>query len=513
MKQALQNWQASGLSAGERELLIKIDAWFSEHEQEFIDDLLKWISFASVSDDSNPQQGKPFGEEVAKLFDHVLSQAQNLGFKGQNHQGYAISIFSGDGQEGDEIGLVSHLDVVPAGDNWIFHPFKPFFRDGFVIGRGASDNKGPALLDLYLLRAFHDLGVKLTRPLRIIYGGAEETGMEDMEYFVKNETIPRFSLITDGGFPVNYAQKGGLNLVVHLPTGSQLADFRAGVAENAIPATASLVLKTTDLTQIEKAIDKIPYPLREKVTLHQEGREGVSIMAHGQSGHAAFPDKNTLNAIALLMRVLLDAELLEEADKQAAEIIWQIAQDPWGQGADIKIVDEQTGELTINAGVSVPTKDGINLHLDIRYPISADPQLITEKIAAIAATASGRVTVTKDAKPFHLDRESALVQRLQDVFNTVSGTQTQAFAMGGGTHARILPRSITFGPGFGRQPNMLFQGGAVSIRPDFLPEDHGQPHGPDEFVLIENLRRALKIYAITLPRLDHWINEGLTDNV
>jgi len=513
MIQNSQDWRAATLTDDERVRLIKIEEWFNHHREEFIADLLQWISFASVSDDSAAVPNAPFGVQVAQLFDHVLEQGQGLGFEAQNHEGYAISILSEAAPLNEEIGLVSHLDVVPAGDNWIFEPFKPFFRDGFVIGRGASDNKGPALLDLYLLRAFRDLDIKLNRRLRIIYGGAEETGMADMEYYVKNGPIPRFSLITDGGFPVNYAQKGGLNLIVYLPTGNQLANFQAGVAENAIPATASLVLNIKDLAQVEKAIDQIPYFLREKTTLHQEGRGHVTIVAHGQSGHAAFPEKNTLNAIALLMHILLEAKLLDGADRHAAEIIWQIAQDPWGEGAGIKIEDEQTGVLTINAGLSRPTTGGINLYLDIRYPISANSENIKQKIATLVAPLGGSVSVSKDSSPFHLDRDGALVQRLQDVFNTVSESQTQAFAMGGGTHARILPRSITFGPGFGRQPNILFQGHKVSARPDFIPEDHGQPHGPDEYVLIENLCHALKIYAIALPRLDRWLDEGIDEHV
>jgi succinyl-diaminopimelate desuccinylase len=199
------------VSAEETQFLEKIDRWFDEHRNEFIQDLLEWVSFPSIADEKLAQDGKPFGNEVDRVFEHVKARAKALGFKTESHEGYAISVLSDDRENAQELGLVSHLDVVPAGDHWSFPPFEPFERDGFVIGRGSSDNKGPALLDLYLLRAFRDLDVSLHHKLRIIYGGAEEIGMNDLKYFAKNGPVPRYSIITDGGFPVNYAQKGGLN--------------------------------------------------------------------------------------------------------------------------------------------------------------------------------------------------------------------------------------------------------------------------------------------------------------
>jgi len=117
--------------------------------------------------------------------------------------------------------------------------------------------------------------------------------------------------------------------------------------------------------------------------------------------------------------------------------------------------------------------------------------------------------VLRDDSPMHVDKNSLLVQRLQQTFDSIAGTKTEPYTMGGGTHARVLPDSITFGPGFGRNPALSFNGESVSVRPDFIPAGHGSPHGPDEFVSIENLKRAFKVYAIAIPRLDSWLEQGL----
>lgn len=500
--------EASVLSPNEQAFLDRVDAWFAAHREEFIADLIDWVSYPSVSEADKAAPDAPFGPEVARLFERVIERAKDFGFKTERHDGYAISILGDEGSVEEDIGLVSHLDVVPAGENWTFEPYQPFERDGFIIGRGSSDNKGPALLDLYLLRAFRDLGVSLKRRLRIVYGGAEETSMADIAYFAEHGPVPRLSIITDGGFPVNYAQKGGLNLVLHLPVkGSVLAGLKAGVAANAVPATAILVLKNQNIEALEAKFARLEADLREKISISQD-KDNIIILARGQSGHAAFPE-NTLNPIPLLLRAIIESGLVQDNDLAIAKTLAGLLADPWGNGAGVADEDEQTGRLTLNGGLIAGDENGITLQLDIRYPVSTNVSRLLSVLQDKISAFHGRIEIERDAKPVHFDKNSTLVRLLQNSFDTVAQAKTEPFSMGGGTHARVLPNSITFGPGFGRDPSLLFQGEAVNLRPDFIPAENGSAHGPDEFVAIENLRKALLVYAVTLPRLDRWIDEGL----
>ncbi|MEM2386278.1 MAG: M20/M25/M40 family metallo-hydrolase, partial [Candidatus Bathyarchaeia archaeon] len=50
--------------------------------------------------------------------------------------------------------FVTHYDVVPAGEEWDFDPFKPFVRDDKLYGRGAADNKSNIVAALV---AFHEV--------------------------------------------------------------------------------------------------------------------------------------------------------------------------------------------------------------------------------------------------------------------------------------------------------------------------------------------------------------------
>lgn len=494
------------LTEAERALLVRARAWLAEHREEYLADLLAWVRIPSVADLTQAEPGAPFGPQVARILDLVDGRARELGFTTQQHEGYALSVTSGDGAA--EIGLVSHLDVVPAGEGWTQQPYEPSLRDGVVIGRGAADNKGPAVLDLYLLRAVRDLGIPLSHRLRIIYGGAEEIGMPDIVHYAQHAPVPRFSLVTDGPFPVNHAQKGGLNIRLEIPTGPALAQLRAGVAENAVPASAEILLAGVGADDVEAARALARPEWRELVTVTPVDSEGVRVAASGRSGHAAFPER-TLNAILVLADTLSRVAALSEPDRAAARVLATTLATPFGDGSGIATSDEVSGPLTQNGGLVEPVPGGLALALDIRYPVTSDGADLTRRLGELAATWGGRVLEVRDAPPFHLPEQNALVQLLQTTFNQVLETEARPFAMGGGTHARHLPRSLTFGPGFGRNTDLVAQLG-LPERPAYLSE-HAGAHGPDEFVSIEGLFRAFEVYILALVRLDAFLAAGGND--
>ncbi|MGO3885565.1 MAG: Sapep family Mn(2+)-dependent dipeptidase [Mycetocola sp.] len=487
------------LSPEETALLARVDEWIAEHRSEFIADIIDWVAIPSVGDPTLAAPGAPFGPEVERVLTRAVQRAQEFGFETSTHEGYAVTVLA-DGEDGKpEIGLASHLDVVPAGDNWTLEPYAPFERDGFIIGRGASDNKGPAVGDLYLLRLFRDLGIPLRHRLRVIYGGAEEIGMADLAYYAEHGPVPKISLVTDGPFPVNFAQKGGLNIRLFIPTGDDLAGLNAGVAENAVPATAQLVLAGRSADEVTQAIAALPEELRSTLTV-SEADAGAVLHARGQSGHAAFPE-GTQNAILLLSTALVQSGLLGDADRAAAATIAQVLATPYGDGAGTAREDDVSGRLTQNGGLLRPHEGGLALHLDIRYPVTVPHEELVEALAAAVAPAGGSVIGFDNAPPFHIDRNDPVVTLLQDTFNQVLGVNAEPFAMGGGTHSRVLPNAITFGPGLGRIPGVLPEG-EEPARPDFILPEHGTPHGPDEFASVANLITALRIYVIALTRLD-----------
>jgi len=97
---------------------------------------------------------------------------------------------------GSTILLVTHFDVVPAGDGWDFDPFTPFERDGKIFGRGASDDKGAIAAALAAL-------VEMKNPLntfKLLVTSDEEVGGLGIEYLFKDVRIPGdFAIVLDSG--------------------------------------------------------------------------------------------------------------------------------------------------------------------------------------------------------------------------------------------------------------------------------------------------------------------------
>jgi acetylornithine deacetylase/succinyl-diaminopimelate desuccinylase-like protein len=73
--------------------------------------------------------------------------------------------------------LLSHLDVVPAnGEGWAVDPFAGLVAGGYVVGRGALDAKGVAIVHLFAMTELARRGVTLDRDVIFLATPDEESG-------------------------------------------------------------------------------------------------------------------------------------------------------------------------------------------------------------------------------------------------------------------------------------------------------------------------------------------------
>ncbi|MBO4251153.1 MAG: dipeptidase PepV, partial [Clostridia bacterium] len=88
-----------------------------KNSEEFIKNLGELIAIESV--EGKAEKDAPFGAEVKHALTWFLNLAERFGFKTVNYDNYAGEIIYGNGQE---IGIIGHLDVVPVGTGWNFPP-------------------------------------------------------------------------------------------------------------------------------------------------------------------------------------------------------------------------------------------------------------------------------------------------------------------------------------------------------------------------------------------------------
>ena len=156
------------------EIYEKVSQWFDGHREEMTEDIKRLVRIPSISD-PEAEQG-PFGQGCRDALDEMLAMGRKYGFHTENREYYVGSIGVENQDWSNTIGLWNHLDVVPLGEGWDYEPFEPVVKDGYLIGRGAQDNKGPAVAMLYVMRCIRELGLPAAYELCLFAGCDEERG-------------------------------------------------------------------------------------------------------------------------------------------------------------------------------------------------------------------------------------------------------------------------------------------------------------------------------------------------
>ena len=124
------------------------------------------------------------------------------------------------------IWIVSHLDVVPEGDErlWETPPFKGVVKEGKIFGRGAEDNGQSIVSSLYAAKAIIESGLTPKYTLGLVFVADEEAGSNyGIKHVLKQKIFDKEDLfvIPDIGTPkgdmIEIAEKSilWLKFVVH----------------------------------------------------------------------------------------------------------------------------------------------------------------------------------------------------------------------------------------------------------------------------------------------------------
>lgn len=471
------------------EFIQRAKDWIAAHQEEIIAELQGFAQIRSVSRADLAQPGMPFGPECGNMLDHALSRAAEMGFTPVNHEGYCGEAVLGDVD--NAIGVVAHLDVVPEGDKWVYPPYAATrVEDDFLVGRGVSDNKGPAVMTLYLMKMFREMNYPLKHGIRLVFGVSEETSMADMHYFSEHCKMPVVSLIPDAAYPVNYAQKGSMGAHVTIPMGDDIVSFYGGEADNMVPPHCRAILKQ-DVDTVKSAFAAIG--TSESDFLFSACDEGTMIQAVGKAAHAARPE-NGRSAIYMLANALKRSGLVFGQSLKAMVSVEEMCSDYYGATAHIAMEDEVTGKTTMVMGVAKTTEDRkILLHMDCRLSIATDLVKVVQDYTDYANSIGFDVVEIHTTKPFYMAQDDPRVVALMSLYREITGDDSPAYTMGGGTYSRCLENAITFGPGMPfKEPK----------RPQSIPEDHGGAHAPDEFIYLPDLFETMAIYATAIAELD-----------
>ena len=469
-----------------QQLECGIDAYVDEVWDDVLDDIASLVSHNSVARAEDGVAGAPFGPGVRGALDCALGIARKLGYETSEDEGF-MGMADIPGERAEQLATIAHVDVVPAGPGWATDPFRMERREGWLVGRGVIDDKGPAVLSLYAGAYLLRCGVTPRYTFRALLGCDEEVGMSDVHHYLDRHPQPAFLFTPDAEFPVCNAEKGQLGgrFVSASIEDGRIVSWSGAEATNAIPGQSELILS------LDASEFGLPQANADRLSAEPEGAGRTRIFAKGIGGHASLPE-GSLNAIGLvaayLRELLADKpDALAPAEHDFVKLLGYLTADAYGKVAGIASESAAFGPLTMNAGTVRVREDGrLEQTIDVRFPDSTDVQTIRSALEALACAHGCTFELTSAKDPFSTSAESPAVQVLVNTYNEVTSKSAEPFAMGGGTYARNFERAVSFGP----EEDGLE-----------LPVWGGPMHGPNEVANEALLRQALKIYILAILRL------------
>ncbi|WP_282709138.1 dipeptidase PepV [Ligilactobacillus sp. Marseille-Q7487] len=463
-------------------MTIDWQAEVAKRKDDLLNDLIALLKIESVRDESKGTPQAPLGPGPKEALDAFLAIGQRDGFETMELDGLAGHIAYG---QGDEIlGILAHVDVMPAGKGWETDPFDPVIKDGRLYARGSSDDKGPGMAAYYALKIIKDLNLPVSKKVRFILGTDEESQWRGMTRYFEKMPHPDFGFSPDAFFPIINGEKGNVSLVVNFgkENGSEfrLTNFDAGLRENMVPRDATATVVTEDCAAIAKAFDEFidQYPIEGNYEIN-EGQIILNVI--GKAAHAQEP-RNGENAGTYLALFLNQYGFGKDAKNFLEFAAQYLHQDSRMDNFQTAYTDEIMGDLTMNAGLlSFNEQDGGSVTMNFRFPKGIDEVQIKAAVEKVVAPMNATIEQGRVQVPHYVSPEDPIVSTLLDVYRRQTGEDAQPKVVGGGTYGRLMERGVAFGAMFPDTPDTM--------------------HQANEFIPVDDLLKATAIYAESIYEL------------
>ncbi|MCH5350590.1 MAG: Sapep family Mn(2+)-dependent dipeptidase [Clostridiales bacterium] len=422
-----------------------------------LDDLAEIVAIPSVY--SAPEDGAPYGKDCRRAIEWFVSKARSYGLPAVNVDNYAAYAEIGEGKEC--VGVLAHLDVVPAGGGWATDPFKMIEENGKVYGRGVGDDKGSVVVCLHALKAIKDSGIKLKRRIRLIVGADEERGSSCIRYYLNHGgEVPAMSFVPDSEFPVINSEKGISHIKFEFEDSkltSNISYIDGAECLNAVPDSSTVkivkgspleaALKelcggsvTDDIFKKAPAVNAIITAGNSIKDYSVTVSDCITVCAKGTAEHASTPEKGDS---ALWKTLVFLAAFNDKIGSPYLEKAVDCLCTPLASGKlGIYVDDEKSGDLTMCMSEAGIENGKLWLAVDFRLPLGVKPQTVADKICARLGC---KATVLDYHENLYIDPDAPLIKTLLSVYREVTGDMTAPLKTGGGTYARELPNAVAFG--------------------------------------------------------------------
>ena len=243
------------------DIFWQLFARLGDYRQEMIDLQRQLVSRDAVG----PGEGGPGEGEKAEFLAGLLT---GWGLTVENYPAPDARVVGGQrpnlvayvpGKRPEKVWVLSHLDVVPPGDEtlWHSHPFQLRVDGDRLYGRGTEDNHHGIVASLMAVKAFLDLKLTPERTVALALVADEETGSNyGLGYLIREQRWlfgdRDLIIVPDAGSAdgtlIEVAEKSILWLKLTL-TGKQGHASRPQLANNTLRASAHVIVALETLHQ------------------------------------------------------------------------------------------------------------------------------------------------------------------------------------------------------------------------------------------------------------------------
>lgn len=416
----------------------------------------------------------------------MLAIAERDGFTTKNIDNLVGYIEIGPKDADEYVAILSHVDVMPAGEGWETDPFVPVVTDDKIIARGASDDKGPGMAAYYAFKILSDLKVPLKRRVRLIFGTDEENDWTGMTRYFEVEPAPVFGFSPDAEFPIINGEKGNVQVLIKDEAtngGSvKLVAFEAGLRTNMVPGIARATVVTAQAEAMVAAFQDFLAANPQISGSAESDGDDIKFVVNGKQVHGAMPETGE-NAGTYLANFLQNFDFGGTAKSFLTYLGTPAHQDTIGEKFGVNYTDDVMGPLSMNVGIQkfVAGQEAF-INFNFRYPKGITPDEIVAGLATqlngwdVTPTIGGHAQV-----PHYVAPTDPIVETLLRVYHDQTGLPAHDQVIGGGTYGRLMARGVAFGALFPDSPDTM--------------------HQVNEFALLDDLYRSIAIYAQAIAEI------------
>lgn len=414
-----------------------INEYFVQNKDIILDEIKELVRIPSINSGN-------YDGDICNVLEKGAALAEKYGYNAVKKEKYVVAKY---GTGTKKIGIFAHLDVVPVEESdWIVTtPFEMVEKDGFIFGRGVDDDKQAAVFACHLPDIIKKAGIPVNAEIILFLGGNEETGMDDIEEFVKNERMPDISLVPDNAFPVCVGEKTLISLELCASKSFEtIRNIKGGAATNIMLGKAEAVLKN-----------------------------GETVGASGISSHAAHPE-GSINAGAELYKKLIERDDVSQNDKKILNTAKKFTEKYYGEVFGFEAEQEGFGKNTCVNGIVKTVEGKLTLRFDIRCGSETKATDIIDSVEKTALANDFEVQNINCNEGFE-NPITPLVEKWQNIYHNISGKNDSFYYSGGGTYARKLKNAYSIGTSVNLNEN------------HGLPAGHGGAHQPDECISVKGM--------------------------